>query len=236
MPNANETTESNYPSSQAANENEHISLKRTLRFVRKTDDLGTAIYCALESILEKLLTKDENVLTIEEAEDIIQSLPSMELIKVPGFFNRIPFPFCILRCIMAIYDVDHVPTDFLDRLRLSEDKKSNSRQHELLWFLMFIGSDVNEVSGFLEHHKVQLAEMKSTSESNSFQEQSNTTVSIQTLPPPGTSSQRNQQQCTRVPELSMTRALKRSSTIKMYELETIHRDILQLKFSRIRTP
>ena len=46
-------------------------------------------------------------------------------------------------------------------------------------FFTFIGSDVNEASALLEQHKVQLAEMKSTSECHSSQEQRNTAIALQ---------------------------------------------------------
>ena len=121
MSNANENTGSNNPSAQATNENERIRLKRTFRFLRKTDDLDTAIHCVLSSILEIVLTKDENKLTQDNVEEIIQSIPSMSLIKTPGFFNRIPSPFRMLRSVMSIHNVDHVPADFMDSLRLSEE-------------------------------------------------------------------------------------------------------------------
>ena len=180
--NANETTRSSHPRAQAANENERIRLKRTFRLLRKTDDLDTAIHFALGPILEMPLTEDQNILTAEGVEDIVQSLPSMNLYKAPGFFNRIPLPFRILRCVMVILNIDPVPNNFLDGLRLSDDERTDTRLHELLWFLMLIGSDVNEVSELLEQHRVQLAEMRSTLESHGSQEQRNTTASLHTPP------------------------------------------------------
>ena len=60
--NANETTESKHASAQAANENKRIRMKRTFRFLRRIDDLDTAIHCTLSSILEMPLTEDENIL------------------------------------------------------------------------------------------------------------------------------------------------------------------------------
>ena len=135
MSKGNETTESSHASAQAANDNQLIRVKRTFRFLRFTNDLDTAIHCALSSILEMPLTEDENMLTQEDVEDIIQSLPSMSLIT-PGFFYRIPLPFRLLRCVMSIHNVDRVPADLLGSFRLREEEKSNSRLQEILWIFL----------------------------------------------------------------------------------------------------
>ena len=183
MSNTNETGGYSDPSAQAANENERIRLKRTFRLLHKTDDLDTAIHFALGPILDIPLTEDESMLTSEDVVEIIQNLARTNLIKVPGFFKRIPFPFRILRCVMAIHNLDPIPTDFMDSFCLSIEEKSEINLYEQLWFLMIIESDVNEVSELLEQHRGRLAELKFTPRSHGSQEQRNTIASLYTPPP-----------------------------------------------------
>ena len=152
---------------QADKENERISLKHTFRFQRKSGDLDTTIHSFLGATLDMPLSQDENILTSEHVQDIIQYLPSVNLIKTADFFNRIPLPF--LRCVMSIHSVDHVPHSNLTLLDLSEEEKSNTRLEKLLWFLLFVGSHTNEVSTLLEQHRSQFAEMHSSFRSNSSQ-------------------------------------------------------------------
>ena len=168
-------------------------MKQTFRFFRKTDDLDIAIQSFFGSILAMPLSQHEIILTPEDVEDIIQSLPGMNLIKTIGFFNRIPLPFRISRCVMSIHNVYHVPHNYLTLLRLSQEEKSNTRLLELLRFLLFFGSDTNEVSTLLEQHRSQVAEMHSSFRSNSSQGQRSTTASPHSPPPPDVSMQHAQQ-------------------------------------------
>ena len=65
-----------------------------------------------------------------------------------------------------------------------------------MWFRVFVGCDVNEISELSEQHKVQPAEMKFTSESHSSQEQRDRTISLQAPPSHATTPQRKLQQYT----------------------------------------
>ena len=75
-------------------------LKRNLKFVKKADDLGTAICDILETSLERELKNDENIMTAEDMEDIANQLPPLSQVLVPDFFNCVTYP---LRMIPSYY-------------------------------------------------------------------------------------------------------------------------------------
>lgn len=74
---------------RADDEKERKRLKCNLKFVKKTDDLQTAIRKILESWLERELTTDEKIMTPEDLVDIAQQLRPLSQVLVPGFFNRV---------------------------------------------------------------------------------------------------------------------------------------------------
>ena len=88
-------------------------MKRNLKLLKKTDDLYSAIYDVVESWRDTPLTGEEEPITTDDVEHITQSLPSLERILDPGFFNRITFPFRIFRQLIFLHDVNPVPTEFM---------------------------------------------------------------------------------------------------------------------------
>ena len=55
---------------RANDEKERMRLKRNLKFVKKTDDLDTAIHGILESWLDREFTDDDNFMIAEDVKDI----------------------------------------------------------------------------------------------------------------------------------------------------------------------
>ena len=74
---------------RANDEKEQKRLKRNLKFVKKTDDLDTAIHAIVESRLDREFTSDDNLMTAEDVEDIAHQLPPLSHILIRGFFTSV---------------------------------------------------------------------------------------------------------------------------------------------------
>ena len=111
---------------RANDEKERIRMKRNLKLLKKTDGLDSAIYDVVESWLDTPLTGEEDTMTTDDVEDITQSLPSLERILVPGFFNPMTFPFRIFRQLIFLHDFNPVPTEFMPMFMLNERNQKNN--------------------------------------------------------------------------------------------------------------
>ena len=70
-----------------------VLLLRQLRFFRQSNYLNTALYYVVETVLRNTLTEDNNILSTTDVEEMMETIPDVDTILVPGFFSRVPFPF-----------------------------------------------------------------------------------------------------------------------------------------------
>ena len=65
------------------NEKDRLRFVRNLRFVKKTDDLDSSIHSILEYCLDQPLSDSDKLMSSEEADDIVEQLPSLENVLNP---------------------------------------------------------------------------------------------------------------------------------------------------------
>ena len=121
-------------------EKDRLRLRRNLRFVKKKGDLGTAIYIILECWLDIPVNVEDNMMSSDDVDDIRQQLPTIDNTLFTGFFNRITYPFRLLRQRIFLNDVDPVAKDFPKLFKLVEKDHSNEGIKEKLWLLLFVES------------------------------------------------------------------------------------------------
>lgn len=124
------------------NKKESMSMKRKLKLLKKTDELDTTIHGTVESWLDVPLTEEGNAMTTNDVEDIAQALRTLERILVPGYFDRITFPFRILRQLIFLHDVNPVDAEFMTWFDLSQREQKNNGLKEQLCSLLFLGAEV----------------------------------------------------------------------------------------------
>ena len=139
----------------AGNERERIRLVNLLRFFRKSVDLDTAIYSAIEPILSVPLSNEENLISSADVNDIIISLPPVKNLITPTFLKKIAFPLRMMRYCLDVHNVDPVPQNFLSLFSLTPDENYDANLHEQLWFLLFIGADPQRIHENLNLYRHQ---------------------------------------------------------------------------------
>lgn len=72
------------------------------------------------------------------------------MIPVTRHFNRIHFPFRMLRYCNETHHAYPVPMDFLGSFQLISEKPNDARVHESIWLFMFIGVDPPQIQKLLE--------------------------------------------------------------------------------------
>lgn len=106
----------------------------------------------------------------------------MDMIAFTGHFNRIPFPFRMLRYYTAIHNLRPVPLVFLGSFQLISEETNYARLHERIWFIVLIGVDPPKIQKLLEQFRVQKTRMNASFSPSISQDDMNTQSSIQTPP------------------------------------------------------
>lgn len=127
-------------------------------FFYKTDDLEIAIYDFIEPLLSPPLLEDDNIMAPGDIEDVMLGFPALYSIVVfPGHFNHIAFPFHMPRYCTAIHNDDPVLEYFLESFNLTAKEQNDARLQEQIWFLMFIGTDLQETQKIRNQFREQKA-------------------------------------------------------------------------------
>ena len=124
-----------------------IERLRLLRFYRRTDGLESPTYIAIEPAITRKLAEDQNLLTNDDVENIILSVPDIEHLMRPGIFKRFELFFRMPHNCLTIYNTDPVPGDFLQYFKLDEKETRNLNLHGRIWFLLLIGTTPDDVGG-----------------------------------------------------------------------------------------
>ena len=83
----------------------------------------------MEPAINRRLIEDANLLTKDDVENIILSLPGIDHLMRPGIFKRFEFLFRMLPYCLTIYNKDPVPDDFLHYFKL-DGKVTRNRNHK----------------------------------------------------------------------------------------------------------
>ena len=117
-----------------------------MRLIRKTDELDMSIALALGSITRDPPKMGVTEYTLDNVFDIIHSLPPVEEVNKPDFFNRKSLPFRLLRRILELHLVNLINPSDVSAVPLSIDDREDPRIFEHTWFLLFIGSSPNAIA------------------------------------------------------------------------------------------
>ena len=135
-----ERLEADLAAARAEAEKERLRLRRSLRFVKKTDDLDMAIFMMLECWLDIPMNAGDNMMSSDDVDDIRHQLPTIDNTLVTGFFNRITYPFRLLRQKIFLHDVDPVAKDFPKLFTLTDKHLINEGIKEKLLLCLFLGA------------------------------------------------------------------------------------------------
>ena len=136
-----------------------MHLKGNLKFVKKTDDLYTAIQAIVESWLDREFTSDDNLKTAEDEEDIAQQIPELSYVLIPGFFNRVRYLLRIFRQLLFLHGSNLFASEFMNLFNLSPRDIKCRALKEQLWFLLLLGAEVVEINEFMSQQKKQKTQL-----------------------------------------------------------------------------
>lgn len=128
-------------------------IKKMYRFLRKVDQLDTAIANAIESFLESPLELSVNLFSLSDVADIVHGFPIVQSLLTPNFFLRVTLPFRLLRRCLNLHLVNPVTEEMTSSVHLPADEREDPHLREQIWFLQFLGSSANGVAETLERFR-----------------------------------------------------------------------------------
>lgn len=130
-------------------EGERLRIARMLRFCSKTNDLDTPIISAVESVLNRAMIEDGNIMTPNEVRSMLFRTLKIDNIMVLGFFDRSALPFRKLRLTVTLRNVDPVSSDFLSMLELNQRNSVQKQLYDSICLLLFCGAENTAIQEFL---------------------------------------------------------------------------------------
>ena len=119
----------------------------------------------------------------EDVEDVIEQLLNIENILVPEFFSRITFPMRLSSQTIFQNGLDTVDSDFPALFTLSDRDLNNTGIKEKLWFLLFLGAEVQQRQDVFSKHRQFKSQTKSVYSLGGTQDLSNSRSSAPVSPP-----------------------------------------------------
>ena len=168
---------------RAESEKELLCLRRNIILVKKTDELDTAIHSTFEYCLEISLNDEDQLMPSEGVEDIIEQIPNIENILVPGFFSRITFPLRLLRQTIFPNGLGSVDSEFPALFKLPDRDLNNTGIKEKLWFLLFLGAEVQQIQDVFSKHRQFKSQTEAMLALGGTQDPSNSRSSAPVSPP-----------------------------------------------------
>ena len=93
-------------------------------------------------------------MTSDDVDDFRQQLPNIDNTLVTGFFNRITYPFRLLRQTIFLHDVDPIAKDFPKLFTLPEKYLRTEGIEEKLWFLLFLGAEAPHIEDVFSKYRL----------------------------------------------------------------------------------
>ena len=124
---------------------EHKRIRKILNFVCKCDEIDESVVLAVTNILWNLPRRSGDYLLIGDVLNVIYSLPAVEILLHPEFFNSATLPFRLLRRSLEIHLVNPVSEEGIWSILLSEDDRNDPRLAEIVWYLLFIGASAHAI-------------------------------------------------------------------------------------------
>ena len=101
---------------------DHDRVKKLLKFYNKTDKLESTIYDLIEDIATRDFTTEAPPYDSDDIKVMIHNLCAPREILYPEFYQKVSFPYRMLRLALSIYQMNPITAHHISAIRLGEDE------------------------------------------------------------------------------------------------------------------
>ena len=130
----------------------HARLKKSATVVEPVTDIAKQLRDSALYVLDIYPLSDSSdgsAQFLSDSEEVRETLsrlmPAPEILLTEDFIKSPLFPVTVLRGVARLYDFAHVEEELLTSLELRESDRSNKSIMTHVWFLEFLGCDLNTI-------------------------------------------------------------------------------------------